>query len=69
MLYPRIEIPNIITTLPKLTVPELNEIDVAPMTSEEMESERISFVEETKKLLDMNFADKYVIIEFADKGA
>ena len=51
-----------------MTGNKMCEFGVTPMTQQEMAMQRDSFVMEIKKLLDMNFKDKYVIIEFKDGG-
>ena len=38
------------------------------LTPDELDVQRNSFIRETSELLDMNFKDKYVIIEFTDRG-
>ena len=47
---------------------ELRDIGIAPLTSEEMRAQRIIFIREMQLLLDMNFRDKYVVVEFTDGG-
>ena len=65
VFYTRVEFPNIITTLKKTT----QAFDgLTPLTSEEMNIQRNSFIMEIQKLLDMHFEDKYVIAEFEDGG-